>query len=88
MSTPPRDQPAVRRIDRVLAFMSLGIVVLSIGCFLAVIIGTSSGVDDFSTGAWPIVFVVQMIGPIIAFALLLALLIMSFIRRGRASRAD
>ncbi|GLJ61846.1 MULTISPECIES: multidrug ABC transporter ATPase [Microbacterium] len=86
MSDQPSAQPAVRRVDRILAFMSLGIVVLSIGCFLAVIIATASGVTDFSGGAWPVVFLVQMIGPVIAFLLLLTLLVMSFVRRGRASR--
>lgn len=86
MSDQPSAQPAVRRVDRILAFMSLGIVVLSIGCFLAVIIATASGVTEFGGGAWPVVFLVQMIGPVIAFALLLTLLIMSFARRGRASR--
>lgn len=86
MSTHPSPQPAVRRIDRILAFASLGVVVLSIGCFLSVMIATWAGVTDFSGGAWPVVFLVQLIGPIVAFLLLLTLLITSFARRGRASR--
>ena len=35
----PADDLPVRRIDRILAFMSLGLVVLSIVCFAAIIIG-------------------------------------------------
>ncbi|WOF23884.1 multidrug ABC transporter ATPase [Microbacterium betulae] len=88
MSTPPSEEPSVRRIDRILAFMSLGIVVLSIACFLSVIIATAVGNQDFSGGVWPVVYLVQMIGPVIAFLLLVALLIMSFARKGRSSSRD
>ncbi len=65
--------------------MSLGILVLSIACFAAVIIAGATGVEEYD-GIWPAVFMVQMVGPIVAFLLLLALLIMSFIRRSRANR--
>ncbi|WP_029151226.1 hypothetical protein [Microbacterium indicum] len=88
MSTSRNDGPPVRRIDRILAFMSLGIVMLSIVCFLAVIIASAAGVphEAMGEGAWPMVSMIVMIGPIIAFVLLLVLLVMSFIRRGRANR--
>ncbi|WP_156759952.1 multidrug ABC transporter ATPase [Microbacterium karelineae] len=85
MSSKPDGAPAVRRIDRILAAMSLGILVLSIACFAAVIIAGATGVEEYD-GIWPAVFMVQMVGPIVAFLLLLALLIMSFIRRSRANR--
>ncbi|MTE23414.1 MULTISPECIES: multidrug ABC transporter ATPase [Microbacterium] len=86
MSNNADGAPPVRRIDRVLAAMSLGILVLSIGCFVAVMIAGAVGGVDYASGVWPTVFVVQMVGPVISFLLLLALLIMSFIRRGRANR--
>ncbi|WP_110588280.1 multidrug ABC transporter ATPase [Microbacterium suaedae] len=85
MSSKSDDAPAVRRIDKILAAMSLGILVLSIGCFAAVIIAGVNGVEEYD-GVWPAVFLVQTIGPIISFLLLLALLIMSFVRRSRANR--
>jgi FtsH-binding integral membrane protein len=88
MSTrsPGGDLP-VRRIDRILAFMSLGLVVLSIVCFAAIIIGTTAGVD-FSSGMWPTIGVTVYIAPIVAFILLITLLIMSFVRRARANKGD
>lgn len=84
-STPGDDIP-VRRIDRILAFMSLGLLVLSIVCFFAIIVGSSSGAD-MGSGLWPTIGVIVYIAPPIAFACLLAVLIMSFVRRGRANKA-
>ncbi|WP_194410961.1 multidrug ABC transporter ATPase [Microbacterium cremeum] len=80
----PGDVP-VRRIDRVLAFMSLGLLVLSIVSFFAIMIGSSSGAD-MGTGIWPLIGVLVYIAPIVAFVLLLTVLIMSFVRRARANR--
>ena len=85
-NTPAEDVP-VRRIDRILAFMSLGLLVLSILSFFAIIIGSSSGAD-MSTGIWPLVGVLVYIAPVIAFAMILAVLIMSFARRARANRGS
>jgi len=86
MSTksPGEDVP-VRRIDRILAFMSLGLLVLSIVSFFAIMIASASGAD-MGSGVWPIVGVLVYIAPIVAFALLLAVLLMSFARRARANR--
>lgn len=86
MSTrsPGEDVP-VRRIDRVLAFMSLGLLVLSILCFFAIMIGTS--VDaDFTAPVWVVVGIVVWIAPIVAFLMLFTVLVMSFVRRARANR--
>ncbi len=78
----------VRRIDRVLAFMSLGLLVLSIACFLAIMIGTAAGMQqsDYATGIWPAVGLIVWAAPIIAFLLLITVLIMSFVRRARANK--
>lgn len=86
MSSQHSDEPAVRPIDRFLAFTSLGLIVLSIGCFLATIIATAAGNDDFDSGLWPTVFLLQMVGPVLAFVLLIALLVMSVVRKGRAAK--
>ncbi|MEZ3161670.1 multidrug ABC transporter ATPase [Microbacterium sp. BWT-B31] len=86
MSTPtPREDVPIRRVDRILAFMSLGLLVLSVVCFFAIMIGSASGAD-FSSGVWPVLGVVVYIAPILAFLLLLTVLIMSFVRRARANR--
>lgn len=78
----------VRRIDRILAFMSLGLLVLSIACFFAIIIGSSAGMEqeDFSGGLWPAVSAVVYIAPIAAFALMMTVLIMTFVRKSRANK--
>lgn len=86
MSKESGGAPPVRRIDKILAAMSLGILVLSIACFFSVIIAGAVGVENYEAGVWPAVFFVQMYGPIVAFLLLITLLIMSFVRRSRANR--
>lgn len=87
-SNAPADPP-VRRIDRILAFMALGIAVLSVLCFFAIMISTAAGMQhaDYATGVWPVVAAVPMIGLPVAFALILVLLVMSFVRRGKAGRS-
>jgi hypothetical protein len=84
-NTPGEDVP-VRRIDRILAFMSLGLLVLSILSFFAIMFASASGAD-MASGIWPLVGVLVYIAPIIAFGMILAVLIMSFVRRARANRA-
>lgn len=84
-STPGDDVP-VRRIDRILAFMSLGLLVQSIVCFFAIIVGSSAGAD-MGSGLWPTIGVIVYIAPPVAFGCLLAVLIMSFVRRARANKA-
>ncbi|PZU48768.1 MAG: multidrug ABC transporter ATPase [Microbacterium sp.] len=83
----PDDLP-VRRIDRILAFMSLGLLVLSVVSFLAIIIGTWAGMKqaDFGAGLWPAVGAVVYIAPIVAFLLLMTVLIMTFIRKARVGK--
>jgi hypothetical protein len=83
--TPGGDVP-VRRLDRILAYMSLGLAVVSIGCFFAVIIARPLGVTDFSQGIWPLIAVLPLIALPIAFFMIVALLIMTFVRRARANR--
>ena len=80
------DDLPVRRIDRVLAFMSFGLLLLSIICFVAIMIGSASGMthDDFGAGIWPAVGTTVYIAPIVAFLLLVTVLIMTFIPKARA----
>jgi hypothetical protein len=83
--TPGGDVP-VRRLDRILAFMSLGLAALSIACFVAIMVARPAGVTDFSEGLWPIVALLPLIALPIAFLMILTLLIMTFVRRARANR--
>jgi hypothetical protein len=77
----------VRRLDRILAFSALGIAAASVICFFAIIIGTAVGMDQsaFGEGVWPLVAAIPFWGLPVAFAMIIALLVMSFIRKGRAA---
>lgn len=76
----------VRRIDRILAYMALGLTIVSILCFFAVILAKPLGVEDFSEGVWPLVVVLPLVALPIAFVMIVVLLIMSFVRRSRAGK--
>ena len=76
----------VRRIDRILAYMALGLTVVSIACFFAVILAKPLGVTDLSAGLWPLVVVLPLIALPVAFVMIVVLLIMSFVRRSRANK--
>ncbi|MFV0319511.1 MAG: multidrug ABC transporter ATPase [Microbacterium sp.] len=85
-ATPGDSDVPVRRIDRILAYMSLGLIVLSIVCFFVVIAARPLGVTDFSGGLWPTITVLPLVGLPIAFLMIVALLIMNIVRRNRANR--
>jgi hypothetical protein len=77
----------IRRLDRILAFTALGIAAAAVLCFFAIIIGTALGMDQaaFGEGIWPLVAAVPYWGLPLAFVMIIVLLTMSFIRKGRAS---
>ncbi|MFU8946224.1 multidrug ABC transporter ATPase [Mycetocola zhadangensis] len=78
----------VSRLERTLAFMLLGLVLLSVVTFLAIIIGTWQGMGsaDFAGGIWPVVVMVPYIGLPLAFLLLITLMITSMVRRSRDNK--
>ncbi|WP_411720723.1 multidrug ABC transporter ATPase [Mycetocola sp.] len=80
----------ISRFERVLAFMLLALVLLSVGTFVAIMIGTMQGMgsDDFASGLWPVVVMVPYIGLPLAIVLLIVLMISSAVRRARDSRRD
>jgi hypothetical protein len=77
----------IRRLDRILAFAALGIAAASVICFFAIIIGTAVGMDQsaFGEGLWPLVAAIPFWGLPLAFVMIITLLVMSFIRKGRAA---
>ena len=86
MSNTARDDVPVRRIDRILTFMSLGLIVLSVICFFAVLISGPAGVTDYSQGVWPTAIVLPNVALPLAFVLIVTVLVMSFVRRARANK--
>jgi hypothetical protein len=75
-----------QRLERILAFMVASAVGLSILCIIAVLAGTAAGVKNFGEGAWPIMIVLPAPGLLIGLALLIALVVISSIRRGREAK--
>lgn len=88
--TSPRssDDVPVRAVDRFLAFTALGLAAASVLCFFAIIIATAVGMQqsDFGYGMWPVIAAIPLWGLPLALAMIIALLVMSFIRKGRAAR--
>lgn len=83
----PSEAP-VRRVDRIIAFTALTLAVLSVVCFFALFTGSALGLDehDFGQGAWPFIAVIPLYGLPLAFLLIIVLLVMTFIRKGRAAK--
>ncbi|MGV8970550.1 MAG: multidrug ABC transporter ATPase [Microbacteriaceae bacterium] len=81
------DKPPVNinRSERVLAYMILSTIAVSIIAVFTALIGIGAGADG-SSGLWPVIVILPSIGFPIAFALIVALVITSAVRRGRAAR--
>jgi hypothetical protein len=80
----------IHRNERVLAFMALAIVAVSIIAFFAILIAAGAGLTykQFQSGIWPSVAILPDIGLPIAFVLILALLITNLRRRSREAKAS
>ena len=74
------------RLERILAFMVASSIGLSIVCILSVIIGTAAGVKNFGEGVWPLAIVLPAPGLLIGLVLIIALIVISGIRRGREAK--
>lgn len=83
------------RIERILAFMVAGVVGLSILAFLGIIFGTMAGAgtnDGFSSGIgfsseiWPVVFTLPYYGLPAGFLAIVALMVLTGVRRSREAR--
>ncbi|MGB3374824.1 MAG: multidrug ABC transporter ATPase [Microbacterium sp.] len=81
-------EPPTGRLDRFLAYAALTLAALSILSFFAIIIGTATGMDQkaFGTGVWPFLAGLPLFGLPIAFILIITLLILTFVRKGRADK--
>jgi hypothetical protein len=78
-------------VERVLAYAIAALVVLSLIAFIADIAGTASGAaenDGFGHGLWPVVLIFPLVALPLGFVLVITLLVMSFVRRGREARMN
>jgi hypothetical protein len=82
--------PSISRPERILAYMVVTIVAVSIAAFVAVMVGTATGLEqgDFAVGAWPVVTILPLVGLPIAFLMLITLIIVGAVRRSRESRGQ
>ena len=76
------------RLERILAFMVAAAIGLSIICFIALIVATGVGVgaETFSQPPWPTIIVLPAIGLPLGAALMIALIVISGVRRGREAK--
>ena len=80
---------STERLERVFAYMVAGVIGASILSFIAVIIGSVAGAftdGGDGEGIWPFVFMFPMIGLPLGFVLIIALMILSSVRRSREAR--
>jgi hypothetical protein len=78
----------VHRNERVLAFMIGSCIGLSLIAIVAIIIASATGMEgsDFSHGIWPTLAILPEIGLPLGFILIIALLVISSLRRSRAAK--
>lgn len=77
------------RLDTVLAYVVMGLVVISVVAFFAALIGGLNGMKegDFARGFWPIVTATPWFALPLGFLLLIVLLVINGGRRRRQSRS-
>jgi hypothetical protein len=77
------DTPGLNRIARILAFMIASSAGLSILSIVAVLIAGTARVD-MTGGVWPVIAVLPFVGLTLAALLIVALLVVSILRRRAA----
>jgi hypothetical protein len=85
VSTPSTSTPS--RVERILAFMLIGVFGASVIALFVVLIATWAG-TNVGGGAWPVVAMTPYFGLPLAFVLLFALLVIATVRRARSAKRD
>lgn len=73
-------------LERILAYASLSIIAVALLSFFATLIVGMNNREALAAGLWPIVYGISTFGLPIGFVLLIALLIISQVRRRREFR--
>lgn len=76
---------SINRTQRVIAYMIVSTIALTILSIIATIIAAGTGLDA-SVGLWPAVTLLPMVGLPAAIILIVVLVATTAIRRGRAAR--
>lgn len=75
----------LNRIERILRNMIASAAGLSVLAMLAAVIAAFARID-VNQGVWPVILVLPLVGLPLAFALLIAFLVVSVVRRRRLAR--
>lgn len=75
----------LNRIERVLAYMIGSVAGFSILAIVATMVASLTG-TDMSTGVWPAIAILPLIGLSLAFILIVVFMIVSVVRRRRLAR--
>ena len=82
--------PPASRLQRVLSYIVAALVVASLVCIAAILIGSAVGAmpqQNTGQGLWPAVFLFMLIALPIAFVLLIVLIFLTARQRSRAEKA-
>jgi TRAP-type C4-dicarboxylate transport system permease small subunit len=82
----PEPPATFNRIERVLAFMVVGVIGVSLLCFAIMIVGWLTIKTIPGTGIWPLVLGVTEVGLPIGLVLMIALFVVTAVRRVRENR--
>ena len=88
-NAPEPDRRPVSQTERIVFFIFVSAIGLSILSFIAIIIATASGMNNPATyqgGIWPTVIVLLQFGPPLAIIMLVTLVVMNLVRRRRESK--
>ncbi|MFI5061185.1 MAG: hypothetical protein ACHP7F_07045 [Actinomycetales bacterium] len=83
--------PATSRPQRIISFIIAALVVVSLLCIAAILIGTAMGgfaQQGAGQGIWPTVFVLPLVALPIAFVLMIALFITTARQRSKAAKNE
>ncbi|MFE4467273.1 hypothetical protein ACFRFH_00540 [Leifsonia sp. NPDC056824] len=82
--------PPASRLQRVLSYIVAALVVVSLVCIAAILVGSALGgmpEQGSGQGLWPAVFLFPLVALPIAFVLLITLIIVTGRQRSRAAKA-
>ena len=82
--------PAASRAQRILSYIVAALVIVSLVCIAAILIGTAVGgfaQQSTAPGLWPAVFLLPLLALPIAFVLLIVLIVMTGRRRSAEAKA-
>ncbi len=81
---------SVSRPQRILSYIIAALVIVSLVCFAAILIGTALGgfaQQGSGQGLWPVIFLLPFLSLPIAFILIIVLIVMTGRRRSREAKA-